>query len=173
MGWSLWSSSPPAPSSSPNRTTEKEPAAKTTVPTTTPTTPPPADEAYPPVPLSQKKKSISWNDSLNATNWDHFTEPRVLIPNLLVVGFAVGIWAFYRSYLRRLARAQNIDPSYFHRRSLLGKVTSVGDGDGFHLFHTPGGRLAGWGWLRQVPQDRKELKGRTVLYISLFFTVQF
>ncbi|KAK1758250.1 hypothetical protein QBC47DRAFT_399156 [Echria macrotheca] len=159
MGWSLWSSSPAAPSSSsPNRPTEtNEPVSKTTDPTTT--SPP---GTYPPVPLSQKKKSISWNDSLNATNWDHFTEPRVLIPNLLVVGFAVGLWAFYRSYLRRLARAQNIDPSYFHRRSLLGKVTSVGDGDGFHLFHTPGGRLAGWGWLRRVPQDRKELKGHTI-----------
>lgn len=85
----------------------------------------------------------------------------------LVGGIAFGFWVFWRSYLRRLARAQNIDPDFFRRRSLFGKVTSVGDGDGFHLFHTPGGRLAGWGWLRKVPTDRKALKGRTVRFFFL------
>jgi hypothetical protein len=64
--------------------------------------------------------------------------------------------------LRHIPGSGHIAPSFFRRRSLLGKVTSVGDGDGFHMFHTPGGRLAGWGWLRSVPKDRKELKGRTV-----------
>ncbi|KAJ4290128.1 putative endonuclease lcl3 [Collariella sp. IMI 366227] len=66
------------------------------------------------------------------------------------------------SYLRRFPAPSHITPKFFRRRSLLGKVTSVGDGDGFHLFHTPGGRLAGWGWLRRVPTDRKQLKGQTI-----------
>ena len=58
---------------------------------------------------------------------------------------ALGLHQFYRSYLRRLPGTGHVSPGYFRRRSLLGKVTSVGDGDNFHLFHTPGGRLAGWG----------------------------
>jgi hypothetical protein len=40
----------------------------------------------------------------------------------------------------------------------------VGDGDNFRVFHTPGGRLAGWGWLpwRRVPKEKKDLKNKTV-----------
>jgi len=43
-------------------------------------------------------------------------------------------------------------------------VTSVGDADNFRLFHTPGGRLTGWGWLpgRRVHDDKKWLKDKTV-----------
>jgi hypothetical protein len=43
-------------------------------------------------------------------------------------------------------------------------VTSVGDGDNFRIFHTPGGRLAGWGWLlwKRVPRGKKELRDNTV-----------
>lgn len=84
------------------------------------------------------------------------------MPTIIATTAALGIYAFYRSYLRRLPGAGHVHPGYFRRRSLLGKVTSVGDGDNFHLFHTPGGRLAGWGWLRKVPEGRKEARGRTV-----------
>jgi len=38
----------------------------------------------------------------------------------------------------------------------------VGDADNFHLFHMPGGRLTGWGWLRKIPEEKKALKGNTV-----------
>ncbi|KAL8748249.1 MAG: hypothetical protein Q9184_007469, partial [Pyrenodesmia sp. 2 TL-2023] len=52
----------------------------------------------------------------------------------------------------------------WRKRSLFGYVTSVGDADNFRIFHTPGGRLAGWGWLpwRRVPDKVKELKDNTV-----------
>jgi endonuclease YncB( thermonuclease family) len=53
----------------------------------------------------------------------------------------------YRRHLRRVPQAQYITPSYYHKRSLYGYVSTVGDGDNFRLYHTPGGRLAGWGWL--------------------------
>jgi endonuclease YncB( thermonuclease family) len=114
----------------------------------------------------RKLKSRSWNESLNATNWDQYREPRTIVPPLLAAGTAVGVYIFYRSYLRRLPGAAHITPGLFHRRGLLGKVTSVGDGDNFHMFHTPGGRLAGWGWLRKVPSNRKSLKGRTVSLLA-------
>ena len=112
------------------------------------------------------KAAISWNDSLNAIDWQHFRELRNWIPPLLVTATLLGFVSFYKSYLRRIPGTNHIQPSFFRRRSLFGQVTSVGDGDNFHLFHTPGGRLAGWGWLRKVPTDRKELKGRTVGPIS-------
>lgn len=48
-------------------------------------------------------------------------------------------------------------------------MTRVGDADNFHLFHTPGGRLTGWGWLpgRKVPEKKADLKGKTVFLRSI------
>ena len=116
-----------------------------------------------PVPTnSSKPKPVSWNERLNATDWEHFKEPRNWIPTLLVTATALASLQFYRSYLRRIPGVDHIQPAFFRKRSLFGRVTSVGDGDNFHMFHTPGGRLAGWGWLRSIPRERKELKGRTV-----------
>ena len=46
----------------------------------------------------------------------------------------------------------------------------MGDGDGFRLFHMPGGRLAGWEWLpwRKVPQGRAGLKDNTVCVVVVY-----
>ncbi|KAI5786430.1 hypothetical protein DFH27DRAFT_258301 [Peziza echinospora] len=93
-----------------------------------------------------------------------FLTPRVLIPATILATGSLTAIHFYRSYVRRIPDSSQIYPSFFRRRSLFGQVTSVGDGDNFRLYHTPGGRLLGWGWLpgRKVPTDRKELKERTV-----------
>jgi len=40
-------------------------------------------------------------------------------------------------------------------------VTRVGDADNFHMYHQPGGKLLGWGWLRRIPQ-KKDLKDKTI-----------
>lgn len=91
-----------------------------------------------------------------------FSELRTLFAAaVLTTGLLTGV-RFYRRYLRRIPEAINIRPSFFRKRSIVGKVTSVGDGDNFRIFHTPGGRLAGWGWLRSIPNNVKELKHRTV-----------
>ncbi|CAK7200534.1 putative endonuclease lcl3 [Sporothrix eucalyptigena] len=111
---------------------------------------------------SVAKQFTSWTDSLNKTDWQHYRDPSTWVPPALAVTAALGFSAFYRSYLRRIPTTNHIRPSFFRKRSLLGRVTSVGDGDNFHLFHTPGGRLAGWGWLRKVPSYRKDLKGKTI-----------
>ena len=42
-------------------------------------------------------------------------------------------------------------------------MTRVGDGDNFRFYHTPGGLLMGWGWLRKIPTTRKELKDETLM----------
>lgn len=77
---------------------------------------------------------------------------------------ALGGFRFYRSYLRRIPQATDIRPGFLRKRSIFGRVTSVGDGDNFRMYHTPGGRLAGWGWLpgRRVPVERKALKNQTI-----------
>lgn len=99
-----------------------------------------------------------------AIDWSAFTEPRTLIPTLILTSAILGAARFHRSYLRRYPDAASIPASYFRNRSISGKVTSVGDGDNFRLFHTPGGRLAGWGWLpwKTVPKEKKELRDNTV-----------
>ncbi|KAL1970513.1 hypothetical protein VTN77DRAFT_4157 [Rasamsonia byssochlamydoides] len=113
---------------------------------------------------SASSKHRDWNSILNATDWAHFTEPRNLIPTILLTSGVLFAVHVRRRFLRRIPEAKDISPSYFRRRSLLGWVTSVGDGDNFRMYHTPGGRLAGWGWLpwKKIPMSKKELKYRTI-----------
>lgn len=113
---------------------------------------------------SSKPKPVSWNDSLNV---DHYKDPRTWVPAFVITTALFGALKFYRVYLRRIPSIEYIHPDKYRRRTLYGRVTSVGDGDGFHLFHTPGGRWAGWGWLRRIPSDRKALKGNTVCSLRL------
>ncbi|KAI1266853.1 SNase-domain-containing protein [Xylariaceae sp. FL1019] len=108
------------------------------------------------------RPTVSWTDSLNGTDWEHYKDPRNWVPTLLVTTTVLVSLQIYRSYLRRIPGAVYVQPGFYRKRSLFGKVTSVGDGDNFHLFHTPGGHLAGWGWLRTVPSKRAELKNRTI-----------
>ena len=115
-------------------------------------------------PASKLSKSTDWNSILTAHDWQAYTEARNLIPIVLLTSACIGFYAFYQSYLRRIPAAGNISPGFFRRRSILGRVTSVGDGDNFRVYHTPGGWLTGWGWLpwRRVPVEKKELKNKTV-----------
>ncbi|PHH74490.1 hypothetical protein CDD82_4910 [Ophiocordyceps australis] len=71
---------------------------------------------------------------------------------------SLGVVQIYYTYLRRIPGARYLQPSDYHKKSLWGRVTSVGDGDNFHMFHMPGGRRAGWGVWRHVPTKRKDLK---------------
>jgi hypothetical protein len=98
------------------------------------------------------------------SQWKAFTQPETIVAAVLLSTATIGGWRFYRAYLRRIPQAINISPGFLGRRSLVGRVTSVGDGDNFRMYHTPGGRLAGWGWLpgRRVPTDKKLLKDQTV-----------
>ncbi|KAL6015654.1 putative endonuclease lcl3 [Candidozyma auris] len=42
-------------------------------------------------------------------------------------------------------------------------MTRVGDGDNFKFYHTPGGVLLGWGWLRKIPTKPSVLKNETLM----------
>jgi hypothetical protein len=112
----------------------------------------------------QRKAPTDLPSQLNA-----FTRPETIIAAVVLSTASLGLYKFYKSYLRRIPQAINISPGFFRRRSLVGRVTSVGDGDNFRMYHTPGGRLAGWGWLpgRQIPTDKKKLKDQTVWHVKV------
>ncbi|KAJ5787971.1 hypothetical protein N7457_002961 [Penicillium paradoxum] len=126
----------------------------------------------------QKQTPGSWpssaaNNPSSVLDWTAFTEPRTLVPTLVLTsGILLGV-RFHRKYLRRIRDAPSISSSYLRRRSIFGQVTSVGDGDNFRIFHTPGGRLAGWGWLpwKKVPTVKKQLKDNTVSYTLARFQI--
>lgn len=117
----------------------------------------------------EDKRYVSWPDSLNAIDWKHYTDPRTVVPTVLLTTTILVSVRLYRSYLRRIPEATYIRPGFFRKRSLFGTVTRVGDADNFHLFHTPGGRIAGWGWLpgRKIPEKKTDLKRNTVKPILL------
>ena len=109
-----------------------------------------------------KKRPLSWPESLGAADRDPFAAAKEWAPMVLFSLVGLGALQLYANYLRRIPGSAYVRPNFFRSRSLFGRVTSVGDCDNFHLFHTPGGRAVGWGWLRKVPESRKELKDRTV-----------
>jgi hypothetical protein len=121
---------------------------------------------WPPWSSDDDKKRVegTWAESLSAHDWAAYGEPRQFIPILLASATTLVFYHGYRTYLRRIPDAVRINAGFFRRRSLYGKVTSVGDGDNFRIFHTPGGRLAGWGWApgRKIPEERGKLKDNTV-----------
>lgn len=66
----------------------------------------------------------------------------------IVSGSIIG----YNRYLRQCKNVKEIPYRWFKRHWLYGKVTAVGDGDNFHLYHLPGGIFGGWGWIRSIPR---------------------
>ncbi|GAB7346624.1 hypothetical protein MBLNU459_g1762t1 [Dothideomycetes sp. NU459] len=114
---------------------------------------------------ARKPQPVSWTDSLNAPDWSQYTSARTIVPSLLLTAATLALVRLYKLHLRRIPTAPHIPPSFLRTRSVYGYVTSVGDGDNFRLFHTPGGRLAGWGWApgRRVARlARDRLKDNTI-----------
>ncbi|CCU76251.1 unnamed protein product [Blumeria hordei] len=121
------------------------------------------------IPWSEKKndesrRPVSWLDSLNATDWSQYKEPKTIVPTIILTTATLMSIRIYRSHIRRIPEATHIRPQLFRKKSIFGTVTRVGDADNFHLFHTPGGRLTGWGWFpgRKVPSKKADLKGNTI-----------
>ena len=109
-------------------------------------------------------KIVEVKREIQTASWNDFTNPTTIVATVVLTsGILVGI-RFYKRYLRRIPNVKHIKPEELRTRSIFGKVTSVGDGDNFRVFHTPGGRLAGWGWFpgRTVPTESKELKDKTL-----------
>ncbi|KAF2278116.1 SNase-domain-containing protein [Westerdykella ornata] len=111
-------------------------------------------------------RALSWTEQAHPANWSWPTlrDPGTLLPTLVFTLTTISAVRLYKSYLRRIPSVNHIKPGYFRSKSLFGKVTSVGDADNFRMFHTPGGRLAGWGWLpwKRVPTSKEALAGNTI-----------
>jgi endonuclease YncB( thermonuclease family) len=91
--------------------------------------------------------STPWESSLNKTDWSHYTTTQTIVFSAITTVTTLALIQAYKKYVRRVPSVAYLKPGYFRSRSLYGYVTRVGDGDGFHLFHTPGGRFMGWGWI--------------------------
>ncbi|KAJ4249392.1 putative endonuclease lcl3 [Fusarium torreyae] len=107
-----------------------------------------------------KRRPVSWTDTIG--RFEPFSAAKEWAPMVMFSLAGMTAVQLYANYLRRIPGSAYVRPNFFRNRSLFGRVTSVGDGDNFHLFHTPGGRALGWGWLRKIPKTRKELKDRTI-----------
>lgn len=103
--------------------------------------------------------------SSSVTDLTSWTDISTIVPVLALTTLSLTSYHLYRRNLRRYSTIDHLPAAIYSRKSsrgLLGHVTSVGDGDNFRFFHTPGGRLAGWGWLRPIPTDKKDLRGATI-----------
>ena len=96
----------------------------------------------------------------------NFGLPIQTLDVVLTITATCSVIYVYRNYLKRIPDTAALPPHFFRKRTLYGRVVSVGDADNFRLYHTPGGKWMGWGWLpgRRVPELRKKLKGQTVGY---------
>src|SRR5271169_2227103 len=94
--------------------------------------------------------------------------PEILIPTVLLTVSLLGLHTLYRRRLRRIPTVAQLPPSAIaSHQSLFGKAVSVGDADNFRFFHTPGGRLLGWGWLRPLPTGRKDIHKQGTIHVRL------
>lgn len=93
---------------------------------------------------------------------------RVVFYTSILTGGILSSFYVYRCYFRRFTCTSEVPKNVYRGRTLFGRVTSVGDGDNFHFYHTPGGRLAGWGWLRPYPETNKRGLGKETLHIRLY-----
>lgn len=90
--------------------------------------------------------------------------PKVLLMTAGATASILLSYKFYTRYIRRIRSYLDLSHDILDgQRTLYGKVTRVGDGDNFRFFHTPGGIIAGWGWLRKIPTKPLELKDETLM----------
>lgn len=87
-----------------------------------------------------------------------------LILNTGICSGVIGGYFLYRRYLRRIPTAVQMPASKFKRQTMYGRVITVGDGDNFRFYHTPGGILCGWGWLRPIPKvNTRGISDKTIM----------
>ncbi|KAF8503878.1 hypothetical protein JB92DRAFT_2739261 [Gautieria morchelliformis] len=92
-----------------------------------------------------------------------FATPQVATAFALGSLSTVGVIALRTRCFKRIPTSDWVHPRVIAKKKWIkGVVTSVGDGDGFRLYHTPG---PFWTWplkLRRVPVTAKELKDETI-----------
>lgn len=85
--------------------------------------------------------------------------PYISIP--LTCSLALGGSLLWRRHFRRIPSAEYVTPrTLTKRQSIRAYCTSVGDGDNFRVWHTPGVWPLSKLW--RAPTDKKLLKDRTI-----------
>lgn len=106
--------------------------------------------------VNARKRETSDRDQAPSIDWSYYTDARTVIATLVLTTTSLAVVHVYRTYLRRIPEVASIQAGFFRRRSLFGRVTSVGDGDNFRLFHTPGGSWRdGAGFLVDTSLERR------------------
>lgn len=120
----------------------------------------------------KKVSSNSWSkhtmsDRRTLTTNPHGTfYPAVILYSLLLTGGLLAGFSLFNKHFRQYGSVNDIPQAVFKKQWIYGKVTSVGDGDNFHLFHTPSGIFGGWGWLRTVPKLQKNTQSDETPQVS-------
>lgn len=115
----------------------------------------------PDAPIPPSRTHGSWDSVLNT----NYTWQQNAVISAASIASFIALARLYKRFLRRIPTIDHLSPATFGKRSIYGYVTRVGDGDNFHLFHAPGGRMLGWNWLpgRKISAlTGKELQGNTV-----------
>ncbi|KAI5962261.1 LCL3 [Candida pseudojiufengensis] len=90
--------------------------------------------------------------------------PKVILLSAGITLTTILSYRFYRNYLKPIRSILDLNPGMLEKNHRLhGYVTRVGDGDNFRFYHTPGGFLWGWGWLKKIPTKRSKLKNQTLM----------
>jgi len=112
---------------------------------------------------TSNRERPSWRDGSSGA-LKSISDPSVIVVSVFLTAISLGSIGMYKRHLRRIPSTEHIKPSMLRSKTIFGKVTSVGDGDNFRIFHTPGGRWAGWEWMpgRSVPSRKEDLRGQTV-----------
>lgn len=110
---------------------------------------------------NNQRASTNGSSSTSAAAQVSIFHPKTILLAMILTGGALGSYHLYQTLIKRIPTSLDIPTHYFRKKTVPGVVSSVGDGDNFHFFHTPGGIFAGWGWLRHPPRLRKLLKDQT------------
>lgn len=94
-------------------------------------------------------------------------DKEVLLMSVFLTTGLYGGYRFYNRFLKRITKPSEIQSKYFRKRTLTGRVVTVGDGDNFHFYHTPGGIFTGWNWLRSAPKANSKGANKGTLHIRL------
>lgn len=107
---------------------------------------------------------LIWRSDAKLSTWT--SSPTILVIASVAAGgvAATGLGFFWGRYAKRMRTTEWITPDWLKgKRWVRGKVTSVGDGDNFRVFHTP--PFGGYHWplrFRSVPSIPKDLTHQTL-----------
>ncbi|EIW66747.1 hypothetical protein TREMEDRAFT_34464 [Tremella mesenterica DSM 1558] len=115
--------------------------------------------------LSTIQRKVILSNFANPRTWSIPKDPisiaLISTTSTILIGIG-GIW-FHKILWRRIKNSDSVTLRMLEKKIWVkGVVTSVGDGDNFRLFHTPGPFFSYPFKIRSIPSTPKELKDETI-----------